>query len=403
MINNNRNTDFLVVGAGIIGINIALELKRKYKDSAVIVLEKEKKPGMHASGRNSGVLHAGFYYTEDSMKARFCTQGNKALTEYCHEKSLPINRSGKLVVTNGYEQEVMLDELLSRAIINGVELFKIDEQEAREIEPKVVTYGSALFSPNTSTVSPAHVISSLVDDAIDAGIQILPNTRYISHKDNKIVTSSGIIYCGYFVNAAGLYADKIAMDYGFSKDYRIVPFKGLYLYADNNSPGVRTNIYPVPDLDYPFLGVHFTLDVNGKTKIGPTALPALWREQYSGFDNFNLMEMADIVRRDLSLFAHNNFGFREVAIRELVKSTRSQMVNIASRMVKGVSVKEFSKWGKTGIRAQLVNTRKNSLMMDFLYEQDDKSMHVLNAVSPAFTCSIPFAEHIVEAISDEVH
>jgi len=397
-----KTTDFLVIGAGVVGLNLALQLKNRFSDSSVSVLEKEAEPGLHASGRNSGVLHAGFYYTSDSMKARFCREGNRYLTDYCLERKLPINRCGKLVVASDESELAGLAELLRRGQANGVDVEEISAVEAREIEPRVLTYQRALYSPNTATVSPKKVMSSLIDDVKKAGVEIWADTTFVGHSGRKVKTSRGDIEAGYVVNAAGLYADQIAVNYGFSKDYRILPFKGLYLYAGHESSALNTNIYPVPNLKHPFLGVHFTVDVQGRTKIGPTAIPALWREQYGGLENFNFGEMIEIIMRDIGLLCHNQFGFQKVAIEELRKQSRSKMVKLAGRMVAGVESDSYKRWGKPGIRAQLVNIRKKTLEMDFKFEGDDRSFHVLNAVSPAFTCSMPFSKYLVDQIVDKM-
>jgi len=393
-----RTADFMIIGAGVIGLNVSLLLKKRFPESRVVVLEKEPKPGLHASGRNSGVLHAGFYYTADSIKARFCKEGNKYLTDYCLERRLPINRCGKLVVASNAAELGGLAELLRRGRENGVELEELSEVQAKEIEPRVITFQKALFSPTTATVSPHAVVSSLISEVVDAGVEIWAETAYIKHSGAVVTTSRGDVEVGYVVNAAGLYADRIALTYGFSKDYRILPFKGLYLYAGSNGAALKTNVYPVPNLGHPFLGVHFTVDVEGHTKIGPTAIPALWREQYGGLDNFNMIEMMEIAARDIGLFVHNKFGFRKVAFDELRKQSRSRMVALAGRMVTGVDLDSYKRWGKPGIRAQLVNIRKKTLEMDFAFEGDERSFHVLNAVSPAFTCSVPFSAHLVDKI-----
>ncbi|MDX8414493.1 MAG: L-2-hydroxyglutarate oxidase [Mariprofundales bacterium] len=393
-----NSTDFLIIGGGVIALNIALSLKREFTDCSITIIEKEPALGLHASGRNSGVLHAGFYYTADSMKARLCKIGNKQLTEYCLEKNLPINRCGKLVVAATFDELQGLDELWNRAQVNGVELTQITAQEACDIEPRVRTFERALYSPTTATVSPPHIMQALHDDATAKGVIIQIDTAYISHQQNKITTSQGIIDAGYVINAAGLYADRIAMDYGMSQDYRILPFKGLYLYANENTFSVRTNIYPVPDLNKPFLGVHFTLDVQGKTKIGPTAIPALWREQYHGMDNFNLGEAAEIIQREIALFYADHFNFRQLAFEEIRKYSRTHLTKLAGVMLNDIQQASFQQWGKIGIRAQLVNIRNNTLEMDFKFEGDKYSFHILNAVSPAFTCSMPFSDNVVEKI-----
>ena len=200
------------------------------------------------------------------------------------------------------------------------------------------------------------------------------------------------------INAAGLYADKIARDFGFSQNYKILPFKGLYLYANDDGLKLKTNIYPVPDLKNPFLGVHFTVTAENKTKIGPTAIPAFWRENYTGWEKFNLEELVDIVGIDASLFLTNNFGFRSLAFQEMQKYSKKKLVQLAGTLLKNIKQTDFKEWGRPGIRAQLINIKTKQLEMDFKFEGDSKSFHVLNAVSPAFTCSLPLSRLIVDEI-----
>ncbi|MBH0201865.1 MAG: FAD-dependent oxidoreductase [Nitrospira sp.] len=280
-----QTCDFLVIGGGVIGLSIAREIRKRRTDARVLLIEKEPSCGAHASGRNSGVLHAGFYYSPDSLKAKFTRLGNERLTTYCEEKHIPLNKCGKLVVAKDAADLPSLDELLRRGHANGIELQAITETEAKSIEPRVKTYQRALFSPRTSTVSPLQVVNAMQQDAVREGIHIQCGTAYRGRDNGNVRTNRGSIDAGYVVNSAGLYADKIAMDYGFSEKYRILPFKGLYLYSDEPSGSIRTNIYPVPDLRNPFLGVHFTITADGKAKIGPTAIPALWRENYEGLGN----------------------------------------------------------------------------------------------------------------------
>ena len=213
------------------------------------------------------------------------------------------------------------------------------------------------------------------------------------------MTSQGEIAFGYMVNAAGLYADRIAQDFGFSKNYRILPFKGLYLYSNEPSETFRTSIYPVPDLRNPFLGVHFTVTAEQKVKIGPTAIPAFWRENYKGFSNFNFNELMEILLRQAGLFWSSDFGFKSLAFEEIQKYSQTKLVSLASLLAEGVELSSFNKWGKPGIRAQLLNIREKKLEMDFVTEGDSKSLHILNAVSPAFTCAIPFAHYTCDKIA----
>ena len=393
------NTDFLVIGGGVIGISIARGLKRRYASSSVTVIEKESSCGLHASGRNSGVLHAGFYYSADSLKAKFTRQGNQRLTEYCDSRGLRIHKCGKLVVARDATDHPAMDELLTRGEVNGIPLQAITEQEAKEIEPRVKTCERALFSPTTSTVDPAQVLASMTREAKEEGVEIHCGVQYVHRQPSGLMTSAGAYHPGYVVNAAGLYADRIARDFGFSEEYRILPFKGLYLYSSEPVGAIRTNIYPVPDLRNPFLGVHATVTVKGRAKIGPTAIPTFWREQYEGFANFKFSELIDLAIRQAGLITFSGFDFKRLAFQEIKKYSRSHLVRLASSLVDGVRQEDYTAWGLPGIRAQLVDMRKRKLEMDFVVEGDNRSMHVLNAVSPGFTCSLPFSDYVCDKIS----
>jgi len=390
--------DCLVIGGGIIGISVARELRRRYPDLSVALLEKEPACGLHASGRNSGVLHAGFYYTADSLKARFTRDGNAALRDYCREKGLPLNQCGKLVVAKSEADHPQMDELLRRGAANGVALESITAAEARRIEPRVRTCERAIWSPHTATADPAAVIAAMRDDAEREGVRFVVGTAFRRRRGNVLETSQGRWSAGYVVNCAGLHADRIARQFGFSERYTILPFKGLYLYGDEPAGSLRTNIYPVPDLRNPFLGVHFTVTVDGRAKIGPTAIPAFWREQYAGLAALSLRDFAEIARLQLGLLFSAGFEFRRLAWEELAKYDRGRVVSLAGQLATGVRPDDYRRWGKAGIRAQLLDVRTRKLEMDFVIEGDDRSMHVLNAVSPGWTCAIPFATHVVDAI-----
>jgi L-2-hydroxyglutarate oxidase len=393
-----QNTDFLVIGGGIIGVAVARELRRRHPNATVTVLEKEPACGRHASGRNSGVLHAGFYYSADSLKARFTRDGNATLREYCRVKGLPLNQCGKLVVAHTAADHPQMDELLRRGAANGVTLESVTEAEARKIEPRVKTCERAIWSPHTATADPAAVIGAMRADAEQEGVRFALGMAFRRRHGNEIDTSQGRWSAGYVVNCAGLHADRIARQFGFSQHYTILPFKGLYLYSDEPAGALRTNIYPVPDLRNPFLGVHFTVTVDGHAKIGPTAIPAFWREQYAGLSGFSFSDLAEIAWLQLGLLFSAGFEFRRLAWEELAKYDRAHLVSLAGRLAEGVRVEGYRRWGRTGIRAQLLDTRTRKLEMDFVLEGDDRSLHVLNAVSPGWTCSIPFATHVVDEI-----
>jgi L-2-hydroxyglutarate oxidase len=395
---SHSTADFLVIGGGVIGINLALHAKRAYPDCQVTLLEKEQDCGLHASGRNSGVLHAGFYYTADSLKSKFTRDGNQWMMAYCKERGLQLNQCGKLVVAKDDSDLKGMEELMRRAKINGVVLHEISEKEAKDIEPHVLTHEKCLYSPTTASVDPKEVMRSFVQDARDVGVEIRLGAEYRGRQGDRVTVGDSHITARYVINAAGLYADRIARDYGFSKYYRIIPFKGLYLYGNDRAVALRSNIYPVPDLINPFLGVHMTVTAKGTVKLGPTAIPAFWREHYKGLTNFDFRELMEIVIRELGLFASNSFGFRRLALQEISKYSKRKLVKLASDLVEGLTVNQFNQWGPAGIRAQLVDTRNSSLEMDFRYEGDERSFHVLNAVSPAFTCAVPFTKFLFDEI-----
>ena len=390
--------DYLIIGAGIIGLAIAKELNQRYPDKKIIILEKEKDVAFHSSGRNSGVLHAGFYYTANSLKAKFTRDGNIEMTKFCEDNNLSINKCKKVVVTQNEEELKSLEELYKRGITNGVEVELIDEDKLNEMYPNVKTYKKALFSPNTATVNPVEIMQFLKNDLIKKGIEFRFDEGYNTNlNNNEILTSKkNRLKSKKIINTAGLYADKVAKDFGFSKNYTIIPFKGIYLKYTKDDKPINTNIYPVPNLKNPFLGVHYTVTVDNIIKIGPTAIPAFWRENYKGFDNFKLDEFLEIIKYELKLFIKNSFGFRNLAFEEMRKYYKPYFINLAVKMVKNIDKDGFNEWSKPGIRAQLLDINTLELLQDFVVEGDENSIHVLNAVSPAFTSSFPFAKWVVE-------
>ncbi|MZP29502.1 L-2-hydroxyglutarate oxidase [Heliobacterium undosum] len=391
-----KRYDYVVVGAGIIGLTIARELKSRWKECSVCMIEKEPDVAYHSSGRNSGVLHAGFYYTADSLKARFTRDGNRAMRDYCEKKGIQINRCGKIVVATDEEELKGLEELKRRAERNGVELLWMEEEEVQRLDPNVRTYQKALYSPSTASVDPIEVCQAIKADNAGMGIDMRYSTKYERFNGGVVHCDSGPIGCRYLINAAGLYADRIAHGLGFGKKYTIIPFKGIYLKYAKNKTDVVTNIYPVPNLANPFLGVHFTKTVDGSIKIGPTAIPSFWRENYKGLENFRLDEMISILIYEAKLFFTNSFNFRKLAFEEMRKYDKSRLIQASLKMVKNVDAQGFGNFMRPGIRAQLLNRETLELVQDFVIEGDNRSLHVLNAVSPAFTCAFPFARHVVD-------
>jgi (S)-2-hydroxyglutarate dehydrogenase len=364
----------------------------------VELLEKEPACGMHASGRNSGVLHAGFYYSSDSFKARFTRDGNRRMAAYCDEKGLPINRCGKLVVARSEEELETLGDLYRQGQVNGVELEMVSDSEARDIEPRLGPSWGAMFSPATATVDPRKIMISLANDLRASGGGIRTSDGFAGYRNGEVISTGGGVYQpGYIVNAAGLYADRVAKQFGFAQELRIIPFKGRYIEGPPTQ-NLRTNVYPVPDPRMPVLGLHFTVTVAGGVTIGPTAFPAAWREQYGGMSNFRPGELADVFRTQASLWLKNEAGFRSHVRTEFVKLSKKKLVSMASSLIPDLGAGGDWTWGKTGIRAQLFNEKTRTLEMDFLFRADSRSLHVLNAVSPAFTSSFSLSEHLVDQI-----
>lgn len=389
------NYDCLIIGAGIIGLSLAYEYKRRFQDASVLIVDKEDGVARHASGRNSGVLHAGFYYTADSLKARFTVAGNRALRSFCEAHNLALNDCGKLVVALDEAELERLHELKERGDRNGSRVELVSLAQAREIEPNIVTHQKALWSPNTATVDPVEVCEKLKEVLAEQKVEFRFNTAYLGPEQSGIRTSSGLFTADLIINAAGLYADRIARDYGYSKNYTIIPFKGLYLKYTKNTTDVQTNIYPVPDLRNPFLGVHFTKTVDDHIKIGPTAIPAFARENYSVLSNLRGSEVAEILGYETRLFLSNAFNFRNLAISEIKKYWRPHLVHLAAKMVRSIDPKGFTEFTAPGIRSQLLNKQTLELVQDFVVEGEGGVIHILNAVSPAFTCCFPFAEYVL--------
>jgi len=394
------NTDFLIIGGGIIGLSIAREIQARYPASSITIIEKEKKCGEHGSGRNSGVLHSGVYYPADTLKAKFTKDGNRKWQEYCQERNLFLDQCGKLILATTQEELKGLDIIEDRATQNNVIIQRLDAKGIYEIEPRANTIGSGLFVPSTATIDPNEINNSISKEFKDSGGNLLLDCAYLKKLPgrNNVLTSKEVISAGYIINCAGLHADKVAHDFNMGLDFTMLPFKGLYLYSSNQNSAPKVHIYPVPDLNNPFLGVHLTRTISGGVKAGPTAMPALWRENYSGLKNFNAKELIEISLREAYMFVMNKNGFPKLAFEEIRKQSKYFLINDASRLIANIESMKFDTWGKPGIRAQLVSKQTNELVMDFLIEQDDKSMHILNAVSPAWTCALSFSEYIVDQI-----
>ena len=377
----------LIVGAGIIGMSMAWEWLKKREDE-IIIIDKEPHEAFHASGKNSGVLHAGFYYHSDSLKAKLTAIGNKKMKEFCYKHKIKVNETGKLVVAKNEEEIKTLFELEKRSKANNAGAYIISEEEAKKIDSNAKTLKYALYSPNTATINPKEVCKVLKEELQKKGVKFLFNTPYEKFNESY----------DFLINAAGLYADKIAHQNGVGLKYTMLPFKGLYKkYIGKDK--IKTQIYPVPNIKNPFLGVHFTLMADNTIKIGPTAIPAFWRENYT-FSRFNFKEMLEIISLEAKLFINNSFNFRDLALYEMRYYYPKNLINEAKKLVHKLRGK--FKPMPAGIRAQLLNKETNELVMDFLVEKKENQIHILNAVSPAFTASFAFSEYVLSGKREKV-
>ena len=386
----------VICGGGIIGLSIARELLKTGGED-IVILEKEKTLGVHASGRNSGVLHAGIYYTPESLKAKLCLKGNLLIREFCKEKGIPVLETGKVIVTKKESELEGLKELYNRALRNGTKVELIDEKDLKEIEPYAKTVEKALYSPLTAVVDSKRVIKELEKDLLSSGkVKILKGVKFEGIAgSSEIKTNKGKLKFDLFINSAGAYADRVAHSFGLGQRFKILPFKGTYKkLRENKSHMVRGNIYPVPDVRNPFLGVHFTKSYNGTVYVGPTAIPAFGRENYGIFDGISY-EALSILWRDFILFLTNP-KFRKVALTEPKKYLNYSFYKDVSPMLKGIDIEDLEPSDKVGIRPQLIDWESKELVMDFLVIKDSNSVHILNAISPAFTSAFAFAELVVK-------
>lgn len=387
--------DIVIVGGGIIGITIAIHIAKKDMNSSILVIEKEKAPGLHASGRNSGVIHAGFYYGPDTLKAKFCKEGNERLHEKCAELGVPVKRTGKVVVSQNSNEAPNLEKLFKRAIENGVEVDILEDKYLFKFEPLAKSKGGFIWSPTTSVSDPRLLISKLANQAKDLGVKFVFDSKP-EFRSGKLIIDGAIISYRHLINSAGTQAIEIAHLFGAGKNYSMMPFLGSYACLEVHALPLRTLVYPLPHSINPFLGVHFTITSDGFTKIGPSAIPIIGGEQY----NFGVIPRAKEFKQ--SLLAAYWMGVRHpyatfsLIHREMPKVLLKNIVREANKLVPSASTAGTWKRKPGGIRSQLVDLRSGQLEQDFVIESTNRETHILNAVSPGWTSSIPFAEWIYD-------
>ena len=391
-----QKCDVLIIGGGVIGLSIGIELLESKPSLKVIIAEKEKNLSLHASGRNSGVLHAGFYYSPDSLKAKFCREGNKELRKVAKKHGIPVRDVGKVVVARNADENNRLDMLFERGIKNGVEIELKTVDELKLLEPLAVTHERFLWSPTTGVSDPKAINAALLQDFISLGGKIDFDTKVkLIQRNSEIIDEANQYEAKYFINSAGAQSDRIARAVGVGLDYAMLPFMGVYRATNEKNLPLQRLVYPVPHPINPFLGVHFTLTVDHKVKIGPTAIPIAGREQYSFAEGWSASDIGQAIKGMKSLIVGDSHDLKTILKTEWPKVLGNRLVKESRDLVPTViQVKEWFK-KPPGIRAQLVHLPSGKLEQDFVVKSVDNSTHVLNAVSPGWTSAIPFSRWII--------
>lgn len=395
-----ENYNFVIVGAGILGLSMAKNLRGRYPESSILVLEKERALGAHASGRNSGVLHSGIYYEERSLKARLCSGGARMMREYCEEHGLDLHRTGKVILPVKDGDDELLYMLERRGAANGAVVEVIDEPQLKTIEPSARTHtGKALYAPETSVVDPAQILRHLSAGIVADGVRVELGSRLDSYDRRSSTVGAGgrRIGFGTLINVAGQSADAVARMMGAGRRYGSLPIKGEY-YRLAECPGVTVNglIYPVPDMNVPFLGVHFTRAIDGTVYVGPSAVPVLGRENYRGLQGIRPGTAMAILYSLALQYVRNRNGFRRYANEEATRILKSRFAAAARKLIPALDAHCLHKSRKVGIRSQLFDRVEKTMVMDFLVESQGNTIHVLNAASPGFTSSFSFADYVAE-------
>jgi L-2-hydroxyglutarate oxidase len=386
--------DLAVIGGGIVGLSTAMQMTERFPGISVAVLEKEPALARHQTGRNSGVIHAGVYYQPGSLKAQFCREGVEATTRFCHDQGIAYEQCGKLLVATEPAELPRMAALYERARANGIDVERLDKAEVARREPRIRGLGG-LFVKTTGIVDYARVAKAMASVVAERGGAILTSSE-VGHIEE---TPSGVsldvgrdrVRARHVIAAAGLQADRIARLCGIDVDFRIVPFRGEYYRLGSDKDQIVNHlIYPIPDPELPFLGVHLTRMIGGYVTVGPNAVLAFAREGY-GFGTVSLRDL-----REMAAFR----GFRRV-IRDNLKSGALEMANsllksrylaLCRRYCPELELSDLSPY-RAGVRAQAV-LEDGTMVHDFLIGETERTIHVLNAPSPAATSSIPIGRHI---------
>ena len=392
--NIKKTYDYAVIGAGIVGLSTAIHLQKQ--NVSVVVLEKEKEPGLHQSGRNSGVIHSGIYYKPDSSKSELSIRGRNLLIEYLQKKNINFRQEGKIVVDNDLNK---LENLLDRSIeleMDGVKIVQNDE--LLSIEPKSVML-NGLFVPQAGVVDYKEVVQAYAKDFIEMGgeIKYIEEIREIDNKNGlkKIKGNKYTYSCEFLINCAGLFSDEIAKLDNMIPNVKIIPFRGGYYKISNKKNKILNNmIYPLADPDLPFLGIHLTKTANGDIEAGPNAVLAFSKEGYKWTD-INFVDLTKVLTFPGMIKLGKKYF--KTGISEMYRSLNKNIfVKEIQKLINGVDLKDIIQI-PSGVRAQAVD-KDGNLVDDFLFEEGENSLHVLNSPSPAATASLAIGESIASKI-----
>lgn len=397
-----KTCDFAIIGGGIVGVSTAWQLKKRYPDASVLLIEKESALARHQTGHNSGVVHAGVYYPPGSLKADFCKRGAAATIAFCRENRLPFLQCGKLLVATDAVELARLAHLEVRCQQNDIETHRWSRVQLARREPYIVGLG-ALLVPSTAIVDFVRITSAMAALFQSQGGWVQTGQAVVALRESRdrivIELEKGRIGTRYLIACGGLMADRIARMVNLELDFRIIPFRGeYYRLAQRHNHIVRRLIYPIPDPALPFLGVHLTRMIDGSVTVGPNAVLGWQREGYRRF-NFDAADTLESLR-----FA----GFWKL-VRVHWKTGMSEFKDAFSKSGYLQRIRKYCPqlqksdlrpW-PVGIRAQAVRS-DGSLVHDFLFAQTPRSLHVCNAPSPAATSAIPIGNYIVDKMSAKI-
>lgn len=386
--------DFCVIGGGIVGFSTAMKLGELQPGARILLLEKEAGPGMHQTGHNSGVIHAGIYYEPGSLKARLCREGLDSTRAFCRNHGIAYDQCGKLIVATDEVELRRIEALYERAIANGLSLERMDGRELARREPNI-TGVAALFSPETAIVDYVAVCRKMAMLVQQAGTDI----RYgcmvdrIEERGDRVDIGAGeeVFQASRLIVCGGLQADRLARMAGLEIDFHIVPFRGEYFQLPRAKSGiVKHLIYPAPDPSLPFLGIHLTRMIDGSVTVGPNAVIGFSREGYPKF-SFSLRDTLDFA--GFPGFWKLIGKYRSHAVKELHSSlSRSAYLRECRKYCPSLAIDDLQPY-RAGIRAQVVNAR-GEVVHDFLFRQTARMLHVCNAPSPAATSALPIGAMI---------